>query len=107
MDEIKSWRLAGEIVKKRDPSLLPKASSILAVSAMLAAGKIARLPKGERHRYRDCISRCRQAVKEGLETYLKECNRKNTYTAGAVQIPDYIFCGVRFCSSDSLYKIGE
>ena len=46
-------------------------------------------------------------VKEGLETYLKECNRKNTYTAGAVQIPDYIFCGVRFCSSDSLYKIGE
>ena len=68
MDEIKSWRLAGEIVKKRDPSLLPKASSILAVSAMLAAGKIARLPKGERHRYRDCISRCRQAVKEGLET---------------------------------------
>ena len=67
MDEIKSWRLAGEIVKKRDPSLLPKASSILAVSAMLAAGKIARLPKGEQHRYRDCISRCRQAVKEGLE----------------------------------------
>lgn len=46
-------------------------------------------------------------VKEGLETYLMECNRKNTYTAGAVQTPDYIFCGVRFCSSDSLYKIGE
>ena len=68
MDEIKSWRLAGKIVAERDPSLLPKASAILAVSAMLAAGKIACLPKGERRRFKGCVTRCRQAVKEGLKT---------------------------------------
>lgn len=43
-------------------------------------------------------------VLDNLESYLKECNKK-IYTAGAVDSPDYIFCGVRFNSSDGLYKI--
>ncbi len=67
MDEIKSWRRAGRIVAERDPSLLPRASAILAVSAMLAAGKLARLPKEERSRYRDCVFECRRAVREALK----------------------------------------
>lgn len=40
-----------------------------------------------------------------LETYLEENNGKKIYTAGAVRVPDYIFCGVRFSSCDQLYKI--
>ena len=42
-----------------------------------------------------------------LEKYLEERNSKKIYTAGAVKEPDYILCGVRFCSTDDLYKIGR
>lgn len=68
MDEIKSWRRAREIVAKRAPSRLPRADAILAVSAMLAAGKLACLPAGERRRYADCAAECRSAVKAALKT---------------------------------------
>lgn len=68
MDEIKSWRRARKIVEKRAPSQLPRADAILAVSAMLAAGKLACLPAGERRRYADCAAECRSAVKAALKT---------------------------------------
>ena len=48
MDEIKSWELACRLVEKEFPSQKGRVYSILAVSAMLAAGKIARLPGAER-----------------------------------------------------------
>ena len=41
MDEIKSWELACRLVEKEFPSQKGRVYSILAVSAMLAAGKIA------------------------------------------------------------------
>ena len=39
MDEIKSWELACRLVEKEFPSQKGRVYSILAVSAMLAAGK--------------------------------------------------------------------
>ncbi len=46
-------------------------------------------------------------TQDELEKYLDECNSKKRYTAGAVKEPDYIFGGVRFSSTDDLYKIGR
>lgn len=40
MDEIKSWELACRLVEKEFPSQKGRVYSILAVSAMLAAGKL-------------------------------------------------------------------
>lgn len=40
-----------------------------------------------------------------LDSYIEECNSKKSYTAGAVKEPDYILFGVRFSSTDNLYKI--
>lgn len=44
-------------------------------------------------------------TQDELEKYLDECNSKRIYTAGAVKEPDYILGGVRFSSTDELYKI--
>ena len=41
----------------------------LAVSAMLAAGKIARLPGAERKKYQTEVVQCRSAVQKGLAAY--------------------------------------
>lgn len=46
-------------------------------------------------------------TQDELEKYLDECNSKKIYTAGAVKEPDYILGGVRFSSTDDLYKIGR
>ena len=42
---------------------------------------------------------------DDMEAYLEDCNKRKIFTAGAVQFPDFIFCGVRFSSYDNLYKI--
>ena len=42
---------------------------------------------------------------EELEAHIEECSRRKIFTAGAVQMPDFIFCGVRFNSCDNLYQI--
>lgn len=68
MDEIKSWKLAGEKIAKEYPQLQARASGILAVSAMLAAGKLSRLSKKERRRYQSCVDECHDTVKEALKT---------------------------------------
>lgn len=46
-------------------------------------------------------------TQDELEKYLDECNSKKISTAGAVKEPDYILGGVRFSSTDDLYKIGR
>ena len=66
MDEIKSWELACRLVEKEFPSQKGRVYSILAVSAMLAAGKIARLPGVERKKYQTEVTQCRSAVQKGL-----------------------------------------
>ena len=66
MDEIKSWELACRLVEKEFPSQKGRVYSILAVSAMLAAGKIARLPGAERKKYQTEVVQCHSAVRKGL-----------------------------------------
>lgn len=66
MDEIKSWELACRLVEKEFPSQKGRVYSILAVSAMLAAGKIARLPGAERKKYQTEVVQCHSAVQKGL-----------------------------------------
>ena len=66
MDEIKSWELACRLVEKEFPSQKGRVYSILAVSGMLAVGKIARLPGAERKKYRAQVAQCRSAVQKGL-----------------------------------------
>lgn len=66
MDEIKSWRLAEQMVSRDYPDLSPKVNSILAVSAMLAAGKLSVLGAKERKEFGQCTKECRETVKEAL-----------------------------------------
>lgn len=44
-------------------------------------------------------------IDRNLEESIQKRNDKETYTAGAVQNPDYILGNVRFNSTDGLYKI--
>lgn len=66
MDEIKSWELACRLVEKEFPSQKGRVYSILAVSAILAAGKIARLPGAEQKKYQTEVAQCHSAVQKGL-----------------------------------------
>ena len=61
MDQIRCWEIAREQVQKFLPKCESKATSILLISIMLTAGKLAGLPSGERKQY---------------ETYVKECHEK-------------------------------
>ncbi len=67
MDEIKAWKLACSMVERAYPEQKARASSILAVSAMLVAGKLSRLSAKERCPYGDCVKTCRSTVKEALQ----------------------------------------
>lgn len=78
MDEIKSWELACRLVEKEFPSQKGRVYSILAVSAMLAAGKLracpvlnGKIPDGSRTvpqccSKRTCSSRGKRRAAEGL-----------------------------------------
>lgn len=66
MDEIRSWKLAAEMIARDYPLLKARVSGILAVSSMLAAGKLAGLSAGERQKYRKCVAQCRHTVKDAL-----------------------------------------
>ncbi|HIY88826.1 MAG TPA: hypothetical protein H9824_09005 [Candidatus Bacteroides pullicola] len=44
-------------------------------------------------------------MSDELEAHIEECSRRKIFTAGAVLMPDFIFCGVRFNSCDNLYQI--
>lgn len=66
MDEIRSWRFAEHIIAWDYPDQKPRVNSILAVSAMLAAGKLALLSKEERSAYRRYVEDCRRTVREAL-----------------------------------------
>lgn len=68
LDEIKSWKLACEMVAEKFPAQKARACSILAVSAMLVAGKLSRLCAKQRRQYRDCTAKCRETVRDALLT---------------------------------------
>lgn len=61
MDQIRCWEIAREQVRKLLPECESKATSILLISIMLTAGKLAGLSSGERRQY---------------EVYVKECHEK-------------------------------
>lgn len=67
MDEIKSWHLAADVIRKDYPECLPQIESILAVSGILVAGKIALLPGNDREKYCNYVRECRKTVKEALK----------------------------------------
>ncbi len=66
MDEIKGWKLACEKISAGWPEQKARVNSILAVSAMLAAGKLSRLSAKERAKYREQAAECREAVRQAL-----------------------------------------
>ena len=68
MDEIRSWRLAAEMIEREYPGNRARVNGILAVSAMLAAGKLSALSGRERDRYGDCVKECRDTVRKALQT---------------------------------------
>lgn len=67
MDEIRSWRLAADVIKHDYPQCLPRVESILAVSGILVAGKIAALSGRDRKKYKYYVEECRRTVKEALK----------------------------------------
>lgn len=66
MNEIDSWRLARDVVAQDYPAQLARVNSILAVSAMLIAGKLSRLSRKERSGYQEYVRECQKTVKEAL-----------------------------------------
>lgn len=67
MDEIKSWKLAADMVRRDYPQYQPQVESILAVSGILVAGKIARLSLRDRKKYHNYVEECRETVKNALK----------------------------------------
>lgn len=68
MDEIKSWELAADRIRRDFPDLNARASGILAVSAVLTAGKIAVLPPDEQKQFGRFVEKCRETVRQALKT---------------------------------------
>lgn len=64
MDQILCWKMASEKIVSLYPGLKNKLDSILVVSAMLVAGKLAELEKEERSEYTKEMEECRKIVKE-------------------------------------------
>ena len=67
MDQITCWELAREETLKVDQKLLPKVTSILLISIMLTAGKIALLSKGQRRKQKQYIRICHEKLKTELQ----------------------------------------
>lgn len=66
MDEIKSWKLAAQKIGAAYPEQKARVNGILAVSAMLVAGKLSRLCAKERAKYGAQIAECRETVRTAL-----------------------------------------
>jgi len=67
MDEIKAWKLARDRILAEYPQQEARVSSILAVSAILVAGKLARLDAKQRRQYRTYVQECRSVVRAALK----------------------------------------
>ena len=77
MDEIKGWKLACEKISAGWPEQKARVNSILAVSAMLAAGKLSRLSAKERAKYREQAAECRRRCgrRSGFREQRKSCRK--------------------------------
>ena len=67
MDEIKAWKMASKIIGAKYPGQKARVSSILAVSAILVAGKLSRLSADKRREYDSYVKECRETVKAALK----------------------------------------
>lgn len=68
MDQITCWQEAGKLLAQAYPETEARVQAILAVSAMLTAGKLAALPFGQQKTYREYTAICRKTVREALRT---------------------------------------
>lgn len=89
MDEIKSWKLAAEIIRRDYPKCQPQVESILAVSGILVAGKIAVLSGQERKKYDNYVQECRKTVKDALKM---QGARKNLPAGYGIKTMLFIHC---------------
>lgn len=67
MDQISCWEKAREMAVKTDKSVETEMTTILLVSVMLVAGKIAMLPYGKRRKQRQYIQICQEKLKQELK----------------------------------------
>ncbi len=89
MDEIKSWKLAYDIIGRDYPQCRPQAAGILAVSAILAAGKISRLYLKDMKKYQNYVKECHKTVKEALQ--VKEA-KKNLPAGYGIKTALFMCC---------------
>ncbi|TCL59400.1 glycosyl transferase family 2 [Kineothrix alysoides] len=64
MDQIICWKIAMEQIGESAPHLRAKVASILMISTMLVAGKLAALEGSERKKCREAVSVCRRQLEE-------------------------------------------
>lgn len=62
MDQIRCWELAREQVRTLSPESEHKINSILLISIMLTAGKLAALPEAQRRQYEGYVKECHQKL---------------------------------------------
>lgn len=101
MDEIKSWKLAAEIIRKDYPQCRAQVESILAVSGILVAGKIAALPNRDRKKYGIYVKECRKTVKDALKA---PGARKNLPAGYGIKTTIFMLCPWVYLKMYHLWK---
>ena len=67
MDQITCWELAREEALKLDPTVGPRAASLVITGIMLTAGKLAMLPFFERRKQKEYTKLCHEKLKEEMQ----------------------------------------
>ena len=101
MDEIKSWKLASEIIRRDYPKCRPQVESILAVSGILVAGKIAVLPDKDRKKYAIYVKECQKTVKDALKV---PGARKNLPAGYGIKTIIFMYCPWLYLKMYHLWK---
>lgn len=96
MDQIRCWELAREQVRQLSPESEYKVNSILLISIMLTAGKLAALPGAQRGQYDGYVKECHQKLlcekkdKEAVKLLTKGYRFKVRFFALAPKL--YLWC---------------
>lgn len=96
MDQIRCWELAREQVRTLAPESEHKINSILLISIMLTAGKLAELSSAQRRRYEGYVKECHQKLlgekkdKEAIKLLTKGYQFKVWFFAAAPKL--YLWC---------------
>lgn len=103
MDQIICWRIAMEQIGGSIPHLRAKAASILMISTMLVAGKLAVLEKSERKKYREAVHVCRRQLEECKK--VKGAYKKLPF-GYMVKVTIYALCPSLYLWGYHLLKLG-